>query len=197
MDTEQPMNGWEKLKVLGSLVTAIGVPVTVAFIGSLYTTAIKESETRVKFVELAISILKSEPTTETGSLRSWAVETINKNSEVKLNETTGKQLIKDISLASNQGSAVILKVQIQSADEIQVIGQDFGAMAGGVFVSFGRKNGDTAQYPLTVIDWESSRIKVAREFMRGSEKSKIGSSDVYEILVKTRDGRITAPFQVL
>jgi hypothetical protein len=82
----------ENLRAIAALIASILVPIAVAFVGSYYTNVMKESENRIKYVELAVAILRSEPRPEATALRGWAVEVLAKQSVVPLSAEVQKEL---------------------------------------------------------------------------------------------------------
>ena len=54
----------------------------------------KESENRVKYLELAIGILRSPPSEDTENLRVWAIDVMDKYSEVSINQKMKQELAK-------------------------------------------------------------------------------------------------------
>jgi peptidoglycan LD-endopeptidase CwlK len=76
---------------MSSVVAAICVPV----IGYWVSSAVKERETQGKFVELAVAILREDPTQQTENLRTWATTVINNYSGTPLNAETIKDLIQN------------------------------------------------------------------------------------------------------
>ena len=74
------------------IVSAVAVPIVVANIGAEVNATMKESENRIRYVELAISQLRSPPSAETTALRDWAVELLDAQSPVKLTPEAKKQL---------------------------------------------------------------------------------------------------------
>lgn len=81
---------------LSSLLTAFALPV----IGHWVSVALKEREIQGHFVELAVNILREEPSKDTVNLRTWATQIINKYSGVPLDAQTKQDLIDDIPLFS-------------------------------------------------------------------------------------------------
>jgi hypothetical protein len=73
--------------------SSILVPLIVAYFGNKIATANKESENRVKYVELAVSILRTEPKPETKLLREWAVGLLDDQAPVKLSLDAKKQML--------------------------------------------------------------------------------------------------------
>ncbi len=68
------------------------VPVVLAIVGYLVTVAVKQSENRVKYVELAVSVLKVAPNKDTEALRNWAIEVLDQQSPVPLTRAAIEQL---------------------------------------------------------------------------------------------------------
>ncbi len=60
---------WDKLQAVSALIASIFIPLTVLVVGNSYSRSMKDSENRIKYVELAVSILKAEPSEKTGALR--------------------------------------------------------------------------------------------------------------------------------
>lgn len=94
----KPINTWEKWKIISTSISVLLVPILLAFIANIYSKSIKESELKVKYLDLAIKILQQEPKKENESIRSWALEIINHYSEIKINKSTGAMLIKESTL---------------------------------------------------------------------------------------------------
>ena len=80
------MNGWEKTRILTSILATILIPSFLGFVGHSYTAALKEREMEGKFVELAIDILRETPSPDKEPLRGWATKVIDQYSGVPLAE---------------------------------------------------------------------------------------------------------------
>ena len=93
MTEEKNKDIWDKASALAALFASVLVPIVIAVIGYSYTSALKESENRVKYTELAISILKDKPEKETNDVRAWAVDVINQYSGVQMDEKVRQQLL--------------------------------------------------------------------------------------------------------
>ena len=52
---------------------AILVPFAIAYVGHIYSTAIKDKEIQAKLIEIATNILRETPTKDSTNLRTWAV----------------------------------------------------------------------------------------------------------------------------
>lgn len=82
---------WDKLKIIAYVFGMVLIGVG-AYIGNRYTNAIKEKEIQGGYIEIAVSILREQPTKENYNIRNWAIETINLYSEVKLNDSVQEDL---------------------------------------------------------------------------------------------------------
>lgn len=93
-------DSWEKAKTISSIISAIVIPMVLAWIGHGFTSALKERELQGKFVELAVQILREEPDKQAAGLRDWATQVLNKYSGVPLSAETKKALIDSTRLPS-------------------------------------------------------------------------------------------------
>lgn len=92
MSSALEQSTWEIRKDKALTFAAIATPMVVAFIGAWYNLAIKESENRVRYVELAISQLSAKPSPETAALRNWAIDLLDRQSPVGLTPEAKDQL---------------------------------------------------------------------------------------------------------
>ena len=76
--------GWQKVTVLSGALAAVLIPVVLAVIGFMTSTALKDREVHGKFVELAVTILQEPPMPENRSVRKWAIEVLGRYSGVPL-----------------------------------------------------------------------------------------------------------------
>jgi hypothetical protein len=87
MANEDPKrSAWERVA------SALLIPLAIAFVGNVYSQAIKEREVQGEFVKLSVDILKQPPTEGTKSLREWAIRVINRYSGVSLSEEAKREL---------------------------------------------------------------------------------------------------------
>lgn len=77
-----------------AIFATILIPLAIAIVGYWVSSAIKESENRVKYIELAIGILEKPPSTDNENIRLWAIEVMDKYSEVPINEKMKLELTK-------------------------------------------------------------------------------------------------------
>jgi uncharacterized protein YjbI with pentapeptide repeats len=83
---------WDKMVSLSTLLASVLVPVVLAIVGNAYTNAMKQSENRVKYTELAMNILKEKPSPDTEALRGWAIEVVNQYSGVQMSDRAKVEL---------------------------------------------------------------------------------------------------------
>jgi hypothetical protein len=69
------------------------IPATLAIVGYFVQNAIKQKEINGRMLELAIQILSEKPTEEKVPIRKWAVATVNKYSEIKLDQKAESLLL--------------------------------------------------------------------------------------------------------
>lgn len=87
-------------------ISSIFVPLVIAGIGAWYNISMKDSENRVRYVELAIEQLRALPTPETTALREWAVSLLDSQAPVKLSDEAKHQLMSTPLAIHLSGSAV-------------------------------------------------------------------------------------------
>lgn len=92
MTSNQPKDRWDKMQAAAALIASVFVPLAVAFVGSSYSNAMKDAENKLRYVELAIGILRAEPNRDTLALRGWAVEVLSSQSSVPLSDEVKRQL---------------------------------------------------------------------------------------------------------
>ena len=131
MTTELPPR-WEKLKILSTLIATLAIPVVLAFVANSFSKDQKEKEIGIRYVELAVQILRSEPNSETKALRTWAISVIDHYSQVPLpaeakNELEFQQLkaeVQKLSVIQQKASNVIDELDKQAREAIdQIKGQ--------------------------------------------------------------------------
>ena len=86
---------WEKLEILSRLFASILIPLIVTIVGGNISNSIKESEVRLKYIQVSLEILKEPPKPETENLRKWAIETLNQFSEVPIDDEAKEDLEKE------------------------------------------------------------------------------------------------------
>jgi len=97
----------EKLKSFASIFGLIALPIVTLIIGNNYTKAIKEREVQGRFVELAVGILSSNPSSENKNIRSWSIDVINLYSGVQIDSETRNDLINKIPINSTSDAEIV------------------------------------------------------------------------------------------
>jgi hypothetical protein len=86
---------WDKVASVGTLLIGTLIPLTVAIYGGRVSEAIKDSESNLKYVEIATSLIREEPKPENEALRLWAIDVLAKYAkDVPLSETAKDELRK-------------------------------------------------------------------------------------------------------
>lgn len=78
----------ERTKNLSVALSALLVPVVVALIGYFTQSVLKQSDTRLEFVRIAIDILETTPEQENKAYREWAAQVLSTNSGHTLDGAT-------------------------------------------------------------------------------------------------------------
>ena len=86
-------DSWDKLKIFTGLIASLLVPIVIAFVGNEYSSALKESENRLRYTELAIEILNEPPLPRNQNIRGWAIDVVNKYSGVPINNETKQEML--------------------------------------------------------------------------------------------------------
>lgn len=109
--TERIKEFVEIARSIATTFAMIAVPIVIALIGGEYNKSVKESENRVRYVELAIAQLRTPPAPETAALRDWAVDLLDNQAPIKLSPTAKGQLkanaLKVIPLSGAASGAVL------------------------------------------------------------------------------------------
>jgi hypothetical protein len=79
---------------IATIIATIAVPVAVVLIANMYSTEVSKNQISTRYIELAIGILKDKPNKESESIRNWAIDIINKKSDVKLSDKAKEELSK-------------------------------------------------------------------------------------------------------
>ena len=83
---------WQKAKILSMLLASVLVPVAIATVGHFINSAIKKNELELKYIEMAIEILRDRPNDNNTNIREWAINIVNEYAEVKLSPEARNEL---------------------------------------------------------------------------------------------------------
>jgi len=91
----KPKDSWEKAEILAKILGAVLLPVVTICIAYMLNASIQERSSRVRMVELAVEILKSDPkaSSKEDYMRGWALEVLQRNSEVPLPQEAVRALM--------------------------------------------------------------------------------------------------------
>lgn len=84
---------WEKAKALSAIVATAVILMAIAWSGNWYGQLQKDKELQLKYIELSIQILSASPSPTNQAVRKWAVDTINKYAEVKIDPQAENELL--------------------------------------------------------------------------------------------------------
>jgi hypothetical protein len=104
---------WEKARAVSTIVATVVIPLAIALSSNWYGKQQKDKELQLKYVELSIQILSAPPKDSDQAVRKWAINTINRYSDVKIDaqaesELLMEQLRRSID-SSNKAAKEILK----------------------------------------------------------------------------------------
>jgi len=88
-------------KVISALATIL-VPILVVWMGNKLSNTFKEKEIRLKYIEMAIDVLKEKPEDKDLDMRQWAIDVLSEYSEIELPKTVQNRLLKEQPLPSDR-----------------------------------------------------------------------------------------------
>ena len=100
---------WKSRRDVALTFAGVLTPLIVAGLGGWFAYATKDSENRVRYVELAITQLRPLPSPETMALREWAIELLNDQAPVKLPASAKEQLRSSSLSATAPGGSLTFK----------------------------------------------------------------------------------------
>jgi hypothetical protein len=74
--TATSKDSWDKITAIGAICSGVLIPLAVAFAGFYFSQSMKDSENRLKYIEIAASVVRDEPKPENQALRVWAVDVL-------------------------------------------------------------------------------------------------------------------------
>ena len=91
-NNEKHKDAWDKMTAASALVASVLIPMALLIVGNTFSQRQRDAENALKYTELAVQILRSEPTVQTGALRDWAVEVLAKHAPVPLSAKAQDEL---------------------------------------------------------------------------------------------------------
>lgn len=169
-------NRAEILPFISTIGTGI-LPFAIAWVGWIYTDAMKDKELKVKFIEIATNALREPPTKDNINSRQWATDVIKRYSEIKLSDATVKDLITNIPI---YGFGIRLKITVVDEQSNPVAGAavDLLREVGDALTQLAHASTDSkGETVLTATDSSGGRFHVRIQ----KEGYEIYSSDVQDI----------------
>lgn len=88
-------DAWDKARVVGTVVGAVGVPVVVLVLGGLINATLKSREVDAQYVALAVQVLRDRDTTPgSAEMRQWAVSILERLGPVGIPEESRAALVR-------------------------------------------------------------------------------------------------------
>jgi hypothetical protein len=84
---------WEKARAVSTIVATVVIPIAIALSSNWYGQQQKDKELQLKYVELSIQILSAPPKDSDQAVRKWAINTINRYSDVKIDAQAENELL--------------------------------------------------------------------------------------------------------
>ncbi len=115
-EERDPSSGWEKARAISTIIATVVIPLAIAFGSNWYGQLQKDKELQLKYIEISVQILSAPPKANE-AVRMWAITTINKYSEVKIDEKAERELMR------NQLRLIIDKYNETASGVVQSIGR--------------------------------------------------------------------------
>jgi hypothetical protein len=91
-----------KWQAIASIAASIAIPLVLAIFGFMVQRQLATEGLKKDYVQIAISILKENPSGQDKELRSWAVEVLDRNAEIPFSKGAKESLEKGFPLVRNQ-----------------------------------------------------------------------------------------------
>lgn len=85
-------DNWDKFEILGKVIGVLLIPIAISYFGHQYNKSLQQNEIKLKYIEIATSILRDKPNKETKEIRSWAIDVLSKYSLVGFDKKALKEL---------------------------------------------------------------------------------------------------------
>lgn len=82
----------ESWKQIAQIISALAIPVVLALIGYFVQRSLADAGLKKDYVQMALGVLKDQPTKENAQLRQWAIAVLDKNSPIPIPSTLKSQL---------------------------------------------------------------------------------------------------------
>lgn len=79
-------------KQIAQITSALAIPIVLAVIGYLVQSSLADAGLKKDYVQMALTVLREQPTKENAELRQWAISVLDKNSPVPIPKQLKSQL---------------------------------------------------------------------------------------------------------
>jgi hypothetical protein len=100
----------DQIEICANIFSKVAVPLILLVLGLCLNSSYKEKELQLKYVEIAVGILGSQPSPDTLPLRTWAIKTVNNHAEIKMT-TEVKRILKEKPLPKPQPAENVTKIE--------------------------------------------------------------------------------------
>ncbi|HVZ42864.1 MAG TPA: hypothetical protein VHA82_03555 [Ramlibacter sp.] len=91
MSLPDRLETWKQITQIGS---SVAIPVILALIGYFVQSSVTEAGLKKDYVQMALGVLKEQPSKENEELRQWAIAVLDKSSPVPIPASLKSHLIK-------------------------------------------------------------------------------------------------------
>lgn len=113
---------WKQIAQIGS---AVAIPVILALIGYFVQSSLADAGLKKDYVQMALGVLKEQPTKENEQLREWAIAVLDKNSPVAIPTKLKSQLLEStvpFVLLSDLGEfKPVEKIECRAVPSVEVL----------------------------------------------------------------------------
>lgn len=86
-------DGYDKIESITKALAAIAIPVSLAWAGHTVQQQVAQDTLKKEYVQMAITILKEEPTSDQTDMREWAVKLLDDMAPVPMSDKTKARLL--------------------------------------------------------------------------------------------------------
>lgn len=94
-----------KIESISKIISSLGtifIPIIIVWISNKLSNTFKERDIRLKYIQVAIDILKEKPEDKDLDMRQWAIDVLSEYSEIELPKTAKNRLIHEQALPSDR-----------------------------------------------------------------------------------------------
>ena len=130
---DKPKDAWDKFDVIARVLSLLLIPVVLALSGSAVNRSLKRSDVNLRMVELAIEVLRVEPTTNNVALKEWAIKVIDQHSDVAFGQPAQSELKREPLPWVAGGREVLVTIRTRNKTGQEVGGYEVWYVPSGLF----------------------------------------------------------------